>query len=87
MEMYCYFSNTELAIPTKSNMKNSVVLMTFSISVVVYVVTIDRDIIEVKTRILVKAAHDRLRHSVIEGCGALNVHILVTVIDSYIKIW
>ena len=54
MEMYSYFSYTELALPAKSNMENSIVLMTFSISVVVYVVTIYRDIVEVETRILVK---------------------------------
>ena len=81
MEMYCYFPDTELAIPAKSNMKNSIVFVTFSISVVVYVVTIYRDIVEVETRILVKTAHDRLSNSVIECCGALDVHVLVTVIE------
>ena len=86
MEMYCYFPDTELAIPAKSNMENSIVFVTFSISVVVYVVTIYRDIVEVETRILVETTHDRLSNSVIECCGALDVHVLVTVIDSYIKI-
>ena len=45
------------------------------------------DIVDVETRILVKTTHDRLSNSVIECCGALDVHVLVTVIDSYIKIW
>ena len=76
----------ELAAPAKYDMEDSVVLHSSIVSVVINMITVDRDVIEIKGAVHGKSTHDRFSHGVIESCGTLDIDIFITVIDCNIKV-
>ena len=80
------FANFELSITTDIYMEDSVVLIASTISVVVDMLTIYRDIVNVQGGALGETTNHRLSHSVIKARGAMDIDISITVIYFYLKI-
>ena len=60
------FSNLELTITTNIYMEDSVVLITLTVSVLVNMLTVHRDVVDVQGGTLGKTTYYRLSHGVIK---------------------
>ena len=67
-------------------MENSVVFITLTVSVLVNMFTVQRDIVDVQGGALGETTNHRLSHSVIKARGAMDIDISITVIYFYLKI-
>ena len=85
VQMDCNFANFELST-TDIYMEDSVVLIASTISVVINMLTIYRDIVNVQGGALGETTNHRLSHSVIKARGAMDIDISITVIYFYLKI-
>ena len=87
VEVHGNFPNTGLATTSKYNMEHSVVFVSILVSVVVDMATADRYIVEIEGSLLGQSTQDRFRNSLVISRGTLDIHIFITVIHHYFKVW
>ena len=67
-------------------MENSVIFITLAISVRVNVGASHNDVVDSEHGALGEATHNGLGHSLVKTSGALDIHILIAIIDFNIKV-
>ena len=87
VEVHGNFPNTGLATTSKYNMEHSVVFVSILVSVVVDMATADRYIVEIEGSLLGQSAQDRFSNCLVISRGTLDIHISITVIHHYFKVW